>query len=82
MPKNWKTTLAGGVLGGLVIAGNVVSDLQTQGKPINWSNIGLGLGVILIGLLAKDHNVTGGTVVQPSVVPETKVQPAPEITQK
>ena len=52
--KNWKTTVAGlsfGVLN-LVLSGATVK------------NAVLSVGLAAIGALAKDHNVTGGTVKQ------------------
>ncbi|HIJ95796.1 MAG TPA: hypothetical protein HPP94_08695 [Desulfuromonadales bacterium] len=54
--KNWKTSLAG-ALGGLpqIITGIVNND---------WAAAGSGITLLLVGLLAKDHDVTGGTVVQ------------------
>lgn len=54
--KNWKTTLAG-ALGGLpqIITGIINKD---------WAAVGSGIALLIVGLWAKDHDVTGGTVVQ------------------
>lgn len=51
--KNWKTTVAG-------IAAAAAS-LLGSGQPIHWAN-GIGaLFIALLGLTAKDSDVTGGT---------------------
>lgn len=52
--RNWKTTLAG-VLG-------AVLNLVANGT--NWKAASVSVGLAAIGALAKDHNVTGGTVQQ------------------
>jgi hypothetical protein len=57
--KNWKTT-ASGVLAAI---GQV---LPYFGFPQEVSQAVSVIGLFLIGLFAKDSNVTGGTVVQPS----------------
>ncbi len=65
--KSWKTTLAG-LIGGIPTL--IISVLQAikDGQITDTSGKGLAIGVamILIGAFAKDHNVTGGTVVQSS----------------
>lgn len=55
--KNWKTTLSG-VLAGL---GQIV---PLFGVPAEVGQAISVLGLFLIGMFAKDSNVTGGTVVQ------------------
>ncbi len=64
MKKNWKTTLAG-ILGGLVItfAPAVGGRLQgdPQAPPITAENYIPGIAVAILGALAKDKDVTGGT---------------------
>jgi hypothetical protein len=55
--KNWKTTLAGI----LSAAGQVLPFL---GVPPEVGTAVSTVGLFLIGLLAKDHNVTGGSVSQ------------------
>lgn len=63
MGKNWKTNLFGGLLA-------VVMSLQTYGVKVGHVGQGdfLGLSTAifagLLGLSAKDSNVTGGTVKQ------------------
>jgi hypothetical protein len=51
MFKSWKTTLAG-LITGLPI---LITGLITQ----DWHTMMTGLAPIIIGALAKDHNVTG-----------------------
>ncbi len=62
--KNWKTTLAG-VLGGLVITFGPAAGARLSGDktapPITAQNYLPGIALATIGLLAKDHDVTGGT---------------------
>lgn len=52
--KNWKTTLAGLAAAGL--------NLFAQGT--NWKNVLVSVGLAALGTLAKDSNVTGGSVQQ------------------
>lgn len=55
--RSWKTTV-----GGFLAA--IGSGMQLSGKP-TLSTIGViigGLGTFLLGLAAKDSNVTGGTI--------------------
>jgi hypothetical protein len=54
---SWKTTLIGAILA-IVIA---VQPLITTGK-IDWKAVGIAALVALLGYVAKDSNVTGGTV--------------------
>lgn len=54
MFKNWRTTLFG-------IGGGV---LNMFANGTNWKQILMSVAITGIGLLAKDHNVTGGTVTQ------------------
>ena len=61
--KNWKTTVAG-ILGALVTWLPQLQASLADGKAINWSVMGLGLVVLLLGVFAKDLNVTGGTTQQ------------------
>jgi hypothetical protein len=56
MFKNWKTTLVGIATG--------FANLALGGVGIR--NIALSAGLAALGAVAKDFNVTGGTVVQPS----------------
>lgn len=51
---NWKTTLAGILTGAVYAATN-----QTD-----WKHLLMAFLFALVGLLAKDFNVTGGTVAQ------------------
>lgn len=56
--KNWKTTVAGL---GLAFANLFIAALTTGVTPKD-AAVSAGLG--LLGMLAKDHNVTGGEVRQ------------------
>ena len=59
--KSWKTTLAG-ILAGAPVAIQSLLDAYNSGK--SFAQLAIGVGVILIGVYAKDKNVTGGTVQQ------------------
>ena len=64
MMKNWQTTILG------LLAGVTGTSLNGWTKPdgsINWLSIALGLLISLLGAVAKQHNVTGGTVAQTKV---------------
>ena len=61
--KNWKTTLTG-VGGGLLISISALIQANSAGGKINWSAVGVGAIIAVLGLVSKDHNVTGGTVDQ------------------
>ena len=63
--KSWKTTLAG-LLAGLPVAITALVDAYNAGQFTGKSvlQVILGVGIILIGIFAKDHNVTGGTTPQ------------------
>lgn len=57
--KNWKTTLFGGITAaGLGLSQSAEPILQTIGQILSV------IGPILLGIFAKDGNVTGGTVQQ------------------
>jgi hypothetical protein len=64
--KNWKTTLIG-VLAGFIPLGQGLLQGLYAGQHFDWSKIGIGAGIMALGSLAKDFNVTGGTVSQPTV---------------
>lgn len=49
--NNWKTT-ATGIVAGLP---QVVNGVQSE----NWTSVITGICTILLGIFAKDHNVTG-----------------------
>jgi hypothetical protein len=51
MFKNWKTSLAGIFAGGLNLFAN----------GMKWQQVLLSIGLAVLGGMAKDHNVTGGT---------------------
>jgi len=54
--KNWKTSLLGSLAGlPMIIEGAISKD---------WGKVITGVAAILLGLFAKDANVTGGTVQQ------------------
>lgn len=60
--KNWKTLL-GGLVAGLPVAISGIDEAIKAGT-IDTTSIGkfaLGIGLVLLGIFAKDKNVTGGT---------------------
>jgi|WetSurSiteA1Bulk_404760.scaffolds.fasta_scaffold99507_2 hypothetical protein len=57
--KNWKTTLVGAVLGAALVVVNLI-----QAGTVDTKTLITAGAVALIGLLAKDFNVTGGSVQQ------------------
>jgi hypothetical protein len=56
--KNWLTSLFGGIAGVPQIVEGAMS------KPVNWALIISGISTVILGLVAKDYNTTGGTVKQ------------------
>lgn len=65
MLTNWQTTLSG--LPAFITACVAVYDALMHGKQPSadeWEIIGASVSAFLIGLNAKDKNVTGGTVPQ------------------
>lgn len=60
--KNWKTTLAGVLTGGPIIACQLfhICSVGHFGST-DWLAIISGVGAIITGTVAKDHDVTGGT---------------------
>ena len=67
MLKNFKTTIAG-IVAGLPIAVHAIFQAITDGTLTgqSGSQLLMGLGIVLLGAYAKDHNVTGGT--QPQTI--------------
>ncbi len=55
---NWKTTVAG-VVGGLVL---IIKGLSGYELPPWVTEVIIGVFALVLGVLAKDFNVTGGTV--------------------
>jgi hypothetical protein len=55
--KNWKTTVAGIITGSIVILQTIDSTLQS-GTSINWYQIGIGFAIMVLGVVAKDFNIT------------------------
>lgn len=53
--KNWKTTLIGILTGG----GISIDAIVRQGFTEGWHQALIGLAIALLGLYAKDHNVSG-----------------------
>jgi hypothetical protein len=64
--KNWKTTLSGAVSGLIIFFYGLLESLKA-GQAFDFRDMLLGLGLTMLGFLAKDMNVTGGTVSQPTV---------------
>lgn len=63
--KNWKTTIAGLVTGVPIAIDALITAFQA-GAFTGKSGVQLvaAIGIILLGLVTKDHDVTGGTVKQ------------------
>ena len=60
MKRSWKTSLLG-IVGGLaMIFGQAAQDRSNGGVPITFGNLAGPITVMALGLLAKDHDVTGG----------------------
>lgn len=70
--KNIKTTIAG-LIAGLPVAIDALITAYSSGSFTGKSGVqlALGVGLVLIGAFAKDHNTTGGTVGQ---TPEAKAR--------
>ncbi len=65
MGKSYKTTIAGiiAILGALSIA---VTALM-NGTPVDWTAVATGVTIGIGLIFAKDGQVTGGTITQPTV---------------
>lgn len=63
--KNWKTT-AIGIISGIGLACNAVVDAYNAGTfdSNNTVQLVLALAFVLLGVNAKDNNVTGGNIRQ------------------
>ena len=63
--KSWKTTVAGLLAGGALVA-KALFAAYTAGTFNGESGFALviGIGVVALGALAKDHNVSGGSTQQ------------------
>lgn len=61
---SWKTTL-GGLVTGLGVAGDAILQAYAAGSFTGKTGLQLlaAVGIVILGLYAKDNNVTGGTVV-------------------
>ncbi len=56
--KSWKTTLVGAVVGLIPLGQGVLQGLG-QGQHFNWTEILTGAGIMVLGSVAKDFNVSG-----------------------
>ena len=64
MKKNWKTTFAGIAGAALLAFGPSVGARLSGSKdipPITFGNYGPAIAMALLGINAKDHDVSGGT---------------------
>ena len=61
--KNWKTSLLGVLSGLAIFTGSVVQNRVNDPKaaPITAGNVLPALAIAALGLVAKDHDVTGGS---------------------
>ena len=57
--KNWKTSLFGGLTAALLVILNLL-----QHGTVDLKTLIIAGGIALLGFVAKDNNVTGGTVQQ------------------
>jgi len=63
--KNWKTTFAGLFIGSIPIVQALINAFNSgQFSHQSKGQILIGIGIIVFGLVSKDHNVTGGSVNQ------------------
>ena len=58
--RNWKTTTAGLIPGVILFLYGFVQGLS-DGKPFDFKSMLIGVGLAVLGGLAKDFNVSGGT---------------------
>jgi hypothetical protein len=77
--KNWRTTLAGSVLASPFLI-QALLDAYTAGYFTDKTGLQLfaSIGFIVLSVLVKDHNVTGGTN-NKSIVDNTPPPPPPII---
>jgi len=52
---NWKTTLAG-IIAGLGPTLDALSSALNGNQPVHWLSLLTGLGIMVLGVLAKDAN--------------------------
>jgi len=57
--KNWMTTAAGLATAAIIAAADAVKN-----GGFTWQGVGTAVGIAVLGYLAKDRNVRGGTVQQ------------------
>ncbi len=58
--KSWKTTLFGIIAASFPLYQAAVNTAAAN-QPIDWKDFGLGAGLLALGFLAKDGDVTGTT---------------------
>ena len=56
--RNWKSTLAGAITGAMPILLQVYHRLE-YGIPVDWGLVLFGVGIMVLGAVSKDYNVTG-----------------------
>ncbi len=56
---NWKTTTAG-IIGGSIPIIDATCTAILQGKPVNLTEISIGFALVVLGVLSKDYDKTGG----------------------
>lgn len=61
--KNWKTTLAGLLTGALMLIGGALNNRaqNPSAPPVTVGNLAPAIAIAVMGMLAKDGDVTGGT---------------------
>ena len=63
---SWKTTIAG--LAGAILT--VVVQYTQNNHKFDWHQLSIPVTIAVLGFLAKDSNVTGGTTLQSNAVPD------------
>jgi hypothetical protein len=57
--KSWKTTVLGAVIAAIVAIQPIIST-----GNVDWKAVGLAALIAALGFVAKDSNVSGGTITQ------------------
>lgn len=60
--SNWKTSLFG--IGGGILTMIANGGFHDAAGKFDWKTLAISASLAVVGIFAKDHNVTGGTVGQ------------------
>lgn len=58
--KSWKTTVAG-ILAGSIPILQQLYELVEHNQPVNWTLVLIGFSIMLLGVVSKDFDVSGGS---------------------